>query len=204
MEDLIINARKIFEDPTAPNSPPLPPTPATEPVPVYYGSKSTKVTSLPPNLSIAEAAVPGSPQDFTPRLPPRPAGSIHPSSRITHTNSSPHKQRPDASHPLSTVPDTTQEVDSDAISLPPSPSAIDSNLSLSSLTVGHSQATSEDTHHTQEARPETPPPPLPPRDEVPPPKQNIYPFPAAATPEGGTPTKPDNAPAKDVEDPFLI
>jgi hypothetical protein len=201
MEDLIINARKIFEDPAAPNSPPLPPTPAIEPVPVYYGSRSTKVANVPPNPPTAERTGPGSPQDFTPRLPPRPAGSIHPSSRITHTNSSPHKQRPDASYPLS--PDTTQEVDPDAISLPPSPSAINSNLSLSSLAGGHSQATSEDTQHTQEARPETPPPPLPPRDEAPPPKQNVYPFPTA-TPEGGTPTKPDNLPAKDVEDPFLL
>lgn len=199
MEDLIVNARKIFDDPTvAPSSPPLPPTPATEPVPVYYGSKSTKVVSVPPALPPQEVTSPTSPQDFTPRLPPRPAGSIHPSSR-TYSNGSPHKQqRPDNAHPASSASDGT-DVDSDAISLPPSPSAIDSNLSLSSLAGGHSQAASEDTQHTQDTRPRTPPP-LPPRVGIPSQQQNIYPFPHTATPEA---SKAGNPPAKG-EDYFYV
>lgn len=199
MEDLIINARKIFEDPAAaPSSPPLPPTPATEPVPVYYGSKSTKVASVPPSPHLPDAQPTlASPQDFTPRLPPRPASSIHPSSR-TYSNSSPHKeQRPDNAYPLSPTSDGT-DADSDAISLPPSPSAIDSNLSLSSLAGGHSQAASEDTQHTQETRPETPPP-LPPRVDIPPQQQNLYPFPHTATPEVDRTAKPkiDDPPVKE-------
>lgn len=75
MEDLIINAQILYDEQhTNHPSPPLPPTPAGEPVPQFaYGSKRTKVTSMPPTSSPA--------QDFTPRLPPRPTSSIHPSLR---------------------------------------------------------------------------------------------------------------------------
>ncbi|KAJ3502317.1 hypothetical protein NLJ89_g8943 [Agrocybe chaxingu] len=75
MEDLILNAHILYDH--DPNSPPLPPTPAGEPVPaVTYGSKSTKVATVP-----ADGIALLSPQDFAPKLPARPNNSIHPSSR---------------------------------------------------------------------------------------------------------------------------
>lgn len=78
MEDLITNTHVLYEDQTGHPSPPLPPTPLGEPARYYYGSKTTKVASVPPTITGSA----GSPtQDFTPRLPPRPANSIHPSSR---------------------------------------------------------------------------------------------------------------------------
>ncbi|TRM65964.1 hypothetical protein BD626DRAFT_194822 [Schizophyllum amplum] len=108
MEDMIIHAPTIFDGQDVsiitssagtsiagsnadshPQSPQLPPTPATDPEPVYYGSKSTKVASVPP-LSPTHG------QDFTPRLPARPANSIHPSSR---GQTSPTKERFDAMPP---------------------------------------------------------------------------------------------------------
>lgn len=83
MEDLIMHAHILYDENTNHSSPPLPPTPAGEPVPHYaYGSKSTKIASVPPSTPNASGShVPSSPQDFTPRLPPRPANSIHPSLR---------------------------------------------------------------------------------------------------------------------------
>ncbi|KAG2123602.1 hypothetical protein DEU56DRAFT_829349 [Suillus clintonianus] len=83
MEDMIINARDIFEDlPPAGNSPPLPAAPLGEPMPVYsYGSSHTKIGSVPPRPQS-----PRNPEDFTPRLPSRPTGSIHPSLRANPTS----------------------------------------------------------------------------------------------------------------------
>lgn len=77
MENLIDNAHILFDERLLPSSPPLPPAPTGEPVPVIsYGSLHTKV-ELPPLPQSEEA--PG--VDFTPQLPARPAGSIHPSTR---------------------------------------------------------------------------------------------------------------------------
>jgi len=77
MENLIGNAHTLFDECLLPSSPPLPPAPTGEPVPVIsYGSTHTKV-ALPPLPQSEEA--PG--VDFTPQLPTRPAGSIHPSTR---------------------------------------------------------------------------------------------------------------------------
>ncbi|KAG6827483.1 hypothetical protein H0H92_011586 [Tricholoma furcatifolium] len=84
MEDLIIYAHVLYEEHPSHHSPPLPPTPAGEPVPAFtYGSKNTKVASVPPSTpSNNSSTMPtSSPQDFMPRLPARPASSIHPSSR---------------------------------------------------------------------------------------------------------------------------
>ncbi|KAG5648266.1 hypothetical protein DXG03_006225 [Asterophora parasitica] len=101
MEDLIIHAHILYdENAHNPHSPPLPPTPAGEPVPVYtYGSKSTKVASVPATPSgVTMPQIPGSPQDFTPRLPPRPANSIHPSLRANPQT--PSRGRTDPPPPL--------------------------------------------------------------------------------------------------------
>jgi hypothetical protein len=78
MEDLITNAQTLFDENTIHHSPPLPPTPVGEPVPSYtYGTSHTKVASVPSAPSTPRATS----EDFTPRLPPRPANSIHPSLR---------------------------------------------------------------------------------------------------------------------------
>jgi len=91
MEDLIVNASVLFNDiSSAYQSPPLPPTPAGEPAANHsYGSKMTKVATVPPlssslpNLPYLGTSVsPQSNEDFTPQLPSRPVNSIHPSSRI--------------------------------------------------------------------------------------------------------------------------
>jgi hypothetical protein len=67
----------LFDERLPPSSPPLPPAPTGEPVPVInYGSFHTKV-ELPPLPQSGEALG----VDFTPELPARPAGSIHPSTR---------------------------------------------------------------------------------------------------------------------------
>lgn len=77
MENLIDNARTLFDEYLLPSSPPLPPAPAGEAVPaINYGTSYTKV-ALPALPSSGEA--PG--VDFTPLLPLRPAASIHPSTR---------------------------------------------------------------------------------------------------------------------------
>ncbi|KAH0838640.1 hypothetical protein J3R83DRAFT_6965 [Lanmaoa asiatica] len=80
MDDLIQNASQLFEDPPPSNSPPLPDAPLGEPAPVYtYGSSHTRVGSvLPRPLS------PRQNEDFAPRLPARPAYSIHPSLRANN------------------------------------------------------------------------------------------------------------------------
>jgi hypothetical protein len=85
MEDLILNVHVLYDERhTTHPSPPLPPTPAGEPVPNFsYGSKRTKIASVPPMPAMKATGpyLPSSPQDFTPRLPPRPTNSIHPSLR---------------------------------------------------------------------------------------------------------------------------
>lgn len=92
MEDLITYAHALYDQPGPPQSPPLPPTPAGEPVPVVtYGSKTTKVTTLPPDGSQS--------QDFTPTLPSRPNDSLHPSSRA-FTSPSKFKAYPEKSLPV--------------------------------------------------------------------------------------------------------
>jgi len=73
MEDLIENAHILFDE-RLPSSPPLPPAPAGEAVPaISYGSSHTKIALA----QCGEVQV----ADFTPELPPRPTGSIHPSAR---------------------------------------------------------------------------------------------------------------------------
>jgi hypothetical protein len=90
MEDLITNVSVLFDDkaPTV-TSPPLPPAPVDQPTPNYtYGSAHTKVASVPAPMQtpVRQQALPQSPEDFTPRLPARPANSIHPSSRTNPTS----------------------------------------------------------------------------------------------------------------------
>lgn len=119
-----MNSQVLYDDqathhspPTNPRSPPLPPTPAGEPAPLYsYGSKSTKVATVPPILPhIQTGPPPSSPQDFTPRLPPRPANSIHPSLRANPQT--PTRGRADARpHPPPLRPMSPEQ------SPPPSPS----------------------------------------------------------------------------------
>ncbi|KAJ7101010.1 hypothetical protein C8R43DRAFT_245108 [Mycena crocata] len=97
MEDLIMHAHVLYDDNAVQQSPPLPATPAGEPVPqLYYGSKRTHVATVPPSSPPNRAGT-ASPQDFTPRLPTRPANSIHPSARA-NPPPSPTKDR------ASTVP----------------------------------------------------------------------------------------------------
>ncbi|KAJ7275432.1 hypothetical protein B0H12DRAFT_1087305 [Mycena haematopus] len=92
MEDLILNAHILYDDHPVQHSPPLPATPAGEPVPeLYYGSKRTAVATVPPSSPPNRDAT-ASPQDFTPRLPTRPANSIHPSARANPPQS-PTKER---------------------------------------------------------------------------------------------------------------
>ncbi|KAI0005390.1 hypothetical protein BJV74DRAFT_804021 [Russula compacta] len=84
MEDLIENAHTLFDERLPPSSPPLPPTPAGDPVPVIsYGSSHTKITL--PQSGDAQVA------DFTPQLPSRPTGSIHPSARCNPPMSPPSR-----------------------------------------------------------------------------------------------------------------
>lgn len=109
MEDLISNASLLYENDAGHSSPPLPPTPAGEPVPhVSYGSRSTKITSVPP-------LEPLPPQDFTPRLPARPNNSIHPSAR--GNPGSPTKARAASEKALPQTHLTAQEEETP----PPSP-----------------------------------------------------------------------------------
>lgn len=96
MEDLITHASILFDDRsigvTSPvGSTPLPPAPAGQSAPNYaYGSSHTKVASVPAPIQTPTRQQvqqqPQSPEDFTPRLPPRPANSIHPSSRANPTS----------------------------------------------------------------------------------------------------------------------
>jgi hypothetical protein len=101
MEDLIVHAHTLYDSPPASHSPPLPPTPFGEPVPSFtYGSKMTKVATVPPPASSSVSS-----QDFAPSLPARPNNSIHPSSRSSY---SPNKSKsyPEKPLPLA-VPDQT-------------------------------------------------------------------------------------------------
>ncbi|KAF5384703.1 hypothetical protein D9757_006266 [Collybiopsis confluens] len=144
MEDLINNAHILFADdpaaaaasspisgstPAFPPPPqntqhPLPAPPPGEPTPVYsYGSKTTKtkIVSIPPALDNAALAVS---EDFTPKLPPRPANSIHPSARGP---SSPTKERTDMGMGPPPLPPRSRGGGAAAgggdLSYPPSPSA---------------------------------------------------------------------------------
>lgn len=98
MENLIDNANTLFDE-RLPTSPPLPPAPAGEPVPVFsYGSSHTKVDlpPLPPSAEVLGV-------DFTPQLPSRPAGSIHPSTR-SNPPMSPSRLNADPSAPTQPIP----------------------------------------------------------------------------------------------------
>ncbi|KAH9486648.1 Rho GTPase-activating protein 15 [Psilocybe cubensis] len=104
MEDLILNASVLYDTEAGPSSPPLPPTPVGEPIPkVSYGSRMTKITTVPPiELST-------SPQDFTPRLPARPNNSIHPSSRIIPSSPTKPKAPQEKALPPTVQSDTNFE-----------------------------------------------------------------------------------------------
>jgi hypothetical protein len=99
MENLIDNANTLFDERLPPSSPPLPPAPTGEPVPVVsYSSFHTKV-ALPPLPQSGEALG----LDFTPQLPARPAGSIHPSTR-SNPPMSPSRLNADPSAPTQPIP----------------------------------------------------------------------------------------------------
>lgn len=98
MENLIDNAHTLFDE-RLPSSPPLPPAPTGEPVPVInYGSLYTKVALPPLPQSGEELGV-----DFTPQLPARPAGSIHPSTR-SNPPMSPSRPSADSSALAQSIP----------------------------------------------------------------------------------------------------
>jgi hypothetical protein len=114
-EDLILNAHILFDEHPSqyPNSPPLPPTPAGEvALEISYGSKTTKVASVPAK---PQSPLPGSSQDFSPKLPPRPVQSIHPSSRGTPMSST---------RPQAEIPSQTMIVTQSSVSAPSSPSPV--------------------------------------------------------------------------------
>jgi hypothetical protein len=98
MENIIDNAHTLFDE-RLPSSPPLPPAPIGEPVPVIsFGSSYTKVELPPLPQSVEEPGV-----DFTPQLPARPAGSIHPSTR-SNPPMSPSRLSADRSAPAQSIP----------------------------------------------------------------------------------------------------
>ena len=105
MEDLILHVHILYDYDGGPHSPPLPPTPTGEPLQVTYGSKTTKVASVPPPPASFDGTTSLPPEDFTPKLPPRPNNSIHPSSRVNA--SSPTKRYEKGS--LLSLPDITPE-----------------------------------------------------------------------------------------------
>ncbi|TFK57655.1 RhoGAP-domain-containing protein [Heliocybe sulcata] len=81
MEDLILNAQTLFDDRAGPQETPLPAAPVGESgLPFPLGSSHTKVANVPvtPTASLPP------PNDFIPELPPRPADSIHRSSRANY------------------------------------------------------------------------------------------------------------------------
>ncbi|KDQ30407.1 hypothetical protein PLEOSDRAFT_1062427 [Pleurotus ostreatus PC15] len=84
MEDMITHAHILCSDEHM-NDAPLPPTPLGDPEPIAYGSKTTRVLSqlapLTPQKSHRKTASTSTARDFTPKVPNRPAGSIHPSAR---------------------------------------------------------------------------------------------------------------------------
>ncbi|KAF9569859.1 RhoGAP-domain-containing protein [Agrocybe pediades] len=96
MEDLVLYAHILYDHDVAQSSPPLPPTPAGEKAKVSYGSKTTKVASVPPSDALQTSPS----HDFTPRLPPRPNNSIHPSSRIYTNSPSTSRTFPDKALPV--------------------------------------------------------------------------------------------------------
>jgi hypothetical protein len=112
MEDLILHVHILYDYDGGPHSSPLPPTPTGEPFQVTYGSKTTKVASVPPPASFDGTTSPP-PEDFTPRLPPRPNSSIHPSSRVNASSPTKRYEKgsllslpniaPEESPPLSTI-----------------------------------------------------------------------------------------------------
>lgn len=131
MDDLIQNASQLFEDPHPSSSPPLPDAPPGEPVPVYnYGSSHTRVGNVLPRALSARQS-----EDFTPRLPPRPAYSIHPSLRANNPVS-PAQATFDIP-PVSprSLDESTAEEPLSSIYLPPSPSALSPRSSSVSLPV---------------------------------------------------------------------
>ena len=98
MENIIDNAHTLFDE-RLPSSPPLPPAPIGEPVPVIsFGSSYTKVELPPLPQSVEVLGV-----DFTPQLPARPAGSIHPSTR-SNPPMSPSRLNADPSTPGESIP----------------------------------------------------------------------------------------------------
>lgn len=118
MEDLITHSGVIFSEQGSNYSPPLPPVPLGEPAPQYsYGSKSTKVTNVN--------------EDFTPRLPPRPVNSIHPSAR---SQASPTKDR----HDLTLSPPRPSRILEDT---PPSPSSTIGETEMDEVTSEGSEGT---------------------------------------------------------------
>jgi len=146
MEDLIMNAHILYDEQhISHSSPPLPPTPAGEPVPHYaYGSKTTKVANMPATpVTVAGLHPPPSPQDFTPKLPPRPTNSIHPSLRAGPV--SPTRGRAEAP-PLSTL---RQDQLSFEETPPPSPSA-------TSTVFGTDDAMSQDQDIHEQSAPSIP------------------------------------------------
>jgi len=106
MEDLIVHAHILYDYDGGPHSPPLPPTPTGEPIQITYGSKTTKVANVPPP-SFDSTTAP-LPEDFTPRLPPRPNSSIHPSSRANAGSPTKLQTRYEKGSLLS-LPDTSPE-----------------------------------------------------------------------------------------------
>lgn len=104
MEALIVHCNTIFDEQihtaSYASSPPLPPAPLGETAPPYaYGSTHTKFSEYALQQSNAPLPQTPTPQstgdDFTPKVPPRPPASIHPSSRGNtgssngHSNTSP-------------------------------------------------------------------------------------------------------------------
>lgn len=148
---MIQNTVQLFEDPVPSSSPPLPDAPPGEPAPVYnYGSSHTRVASiLPRPLS------PRRNEDFTPRLPPRPAYSIHPSLRANNpvsptqaTMDIPPISARSLEEPTSDNSDNTSEPAEPLISIsqPPSPSA----TSTHSSSLPHSSASDFSLHQRSE------------------------------------------------------
>ncbi|GLB36502.1 putative GTPase-activator protein for Rho-like GTPases [Lyophyllum shimeji] len=183
MEDLIIHSHILYDEHPNDHSPPLPPTPPGEPVPVYtYGSKTTKVASVPPSTPTASSTntqASSSPQDFTPRLPLRPTSSIHPSSRANPQT--PSRGRPDAPPPP--LPLRGANSPNAAESPPPSPSTSSTIYETDEFT-SPAQELSIATAATSAgaSRPMSPLRPAPAAAEIPHPVAQSHPDPAIPPP----------------------
>ncbi|KAF8225789.1 RhoGAP-domain-containing protein [Tricholoma matsutake] len=154
LEDLIMNAHTLYDEQHANHSPPLPPTPAGEPVPHFaYGSKRTKVATVPATPTTSGTYLPSSPQDFMPRLPPRPTSSIHPSLRAGAA--SPTRGRADVRQP----PPQLRRHEKSPLdeSPPPSPSAA-STVYETDDSSSREPAIREFTTPVASIRPRSPPP----------------------------------------------